>query len=121
MEKTGMCKVISSDSIIGNYVIESIENNDFQIELQKLYDFDKKLSEELEKHNYYTNFDLKKVMDFKDNYPFLVESINDESFKIIDTKEKNDELCWLLKRYFRLGMPKIVINNMTKIFKLVLE
>lgn len=115
-----MCKLISSDSIIGNFVIESLEKNDFQIELQKLYDFDEQLSERLEKHNYYTNFDLQRVLDFKDNYPFLVESMDNKCFSIVKETEKKDEFYSMLIRYFRLGMPKVVIREMKIISQTIL-
>lgn len=43
-----MCKFISSDSIIGNFVIESLEKNNYKIEFEKLYDFDEQLSRSLD-------------------------------------------------------------------------
>lgn len=116
-----MCKFISSDSIIGNFVIESVEKDDFQIELEKLYIFDKELSKRLKKHNYFTNFNVKEISSFKDNYPFIIKSYNNESFSIIQRIESKDEFHSMLIRYFRLGMPKVVINEMKQVLKTILE
>ena len=115
-----MCKFISSDSIIGNFVIESLEKNDFRIELEKLYEFDEQLSKKLVEYNYYTNFDLVKVADFTESYPFLVESLDNECFHIVKDIQNKDNFHSLLIRYFRLGMPKIVINEMKIISQTIL-
>lgn len=115
-----MCKFISSDSIIGNFLIEAIEKDDFQIELKKLYDFDQQLSKKLEKHNYYTNFDLLRVSDFHENYPFIIESLDNEYFHIYKDVSNKDDFRSMLVRYFRLGMPKIVISEMKSISQTIL-
>ncbi len=113
-----MCKIISSDLIIGNFVIESLEKDDFKIEFEKLYDFDDKLSSNLEKYNYYTNFDLSNVIEFKQNYSFLIESYDDECFNVVKDIENFQSL---LIRYFRLGIPKFVIDEMKRVSKSILE
>lgn len=114
-----MCKFISSDSIIGNFVIESLEKNNYKIEFEKLYDFDEQLSKNLEAHNYYTNFDLVEVFDFKEQYPFLIESLENECLNIVQDIERKSFQASLI-RYFRLGMPKIVINEMKSISQMIL-
>lgn len=114
-----MCKFISSDSIIGNFVIESLEKNNYKIEFEKLYDFDEQLSRSLEAHNYYTKFDLVKVFDFKEQYPFLIESLENECFNIVKNIEIESFQATLI-RYFRLGMPKIVIDKMKSISQRIL-
>ncbi len=115
-----MCKFISSDSIIGNFVIESLEKDDFSIELEKLYKFDDQLSRKLVEHNYYTNFDLVKVNDFKENYPFFIESLDSECLHIVNDINNRDKFQSLLIRYFRMGMPKFVINEMKIISQMIL-
>jgi len=116
-----MCKFISSDSVIGNFVIEILEkNDDFRIELTKLYAFDAQLSERLKEHNYYTKFENRRVLDFKDDYPFFIESLDKECFSIVNS-EKKPELKSMLIRYFRVGLPKIVIEEMKTVSKTILE
>lgn len=117
-----MWKLISSDTIIGNFVIESIEKNNFSIELQKLYSFDKELSGRLAQHNYYTNFDVKEdVSCFINQYTFLIESYNDEEFRIVQKNGTQEELRDTLLRYFRYGMPKVVINEMKQALQIILK
>ena len=107
-----MCRFISGDSIIGNFVIESLEKDNFRIEFEKLYNFDRQLSVKLAEYDYYTNFDIIKVIEFKENYPFLIESSDDKCFYIKKNIEDKNQFYSILVRYFRLGMPKIVINEM---------
>lgn len=115
-----MCKIISSDSIIGNFVIEALEKDDFKIDLEKLYDFDEQLSANLEKHNYYTKFDLIEVIDFSENYPFLIESLDNDCFHIVKNIGDKARFQSMLLRYFRFGMPKIVIDEMKSISQAIL-
>ena len=115
-----MWKSISSDAIIGNFIIESIEKNDFSVELKKLDAFDTELSGRLAQHNYYTNFNIKDVSFFRDQYPFLIESYNDEGFRIAKKNWTQEELRDMLLRYFRYGMPKVVINEMKQTLQTVL-
>lgn len=114
-----MCKFISSDSIIGNFVIESLERNNYKIEFEKLYNFDEQLSRNLKAYDYYTKFDLVKVFDFKEQYPFLIESLENECFNIVNNVEVESFQATLI-RYFRLGMPKIVIDEMKSISQMIL-
>ncbi len=115
-----MCKIISSDIVIGNFVIEAVEKDDFEIELKKIYDFDTKLSKELIKHDYYTKFDPINVIEFQENYPFFIKSIN-ESLVCVDDSNKKDYLMNMLIRYFRIGIPKIVAQEMKTISQTILE
>ena len=116
-----MCKFISSDSVIGNFVIESLEKNDFTIELKKLYDFDTLLSEKLITQDYYTKFDSGRIIDFKENYPFLVESLENDCLHIVKDIENREVFNSMLVRYFRLGMPKFVITQMKVVSQTILE
>ena len=111
-----MWKCVSSDVIIGNFIIESVERNNFNVELKKLYTFDNELSSRLVQHNYYTNFKAEDVSYFIDQYPFLIESYTDEGFRITQKNKTQEELRDTLLRYFRYGMPKVVINEMKHIF-----
>ena len=115
-----MCRFISSDVIIGNFIIEAVERNKFSVELQKLYSFDKELSGRLAQHNYYTNFNVKDVSCFGDQYPYLIESSSGDRFKITQNIGSQDEFRRMLIRYFRYGMPKVVINEMKQILQIIL-
>lgn len=114
-----MCKIISSDIVIGNFIIEAVEKDNFEIELNKIYDFDTKLSEKLMKHNYYTRFDSINVIEFQENYPFFIKSIN-ERFVCVDDSKKKDEFMNMLIRYFRIGIPKIVAQEIKTISQTIL-
>lgn len=115
-----MCKFISSDIVIGNFVIEAIAKDDFCIEIEKLYSFDKRLSESLQEYNYYTRFDDMRLLDFSVNYPFFIKSIDQKYINILNEAENKEDFIKLLIRYFRLGMPKIVIDEIKLISQRIL-
>ena len=109
-----MCKLVNSDSVIGNYVIESIKKDIFEIQKQNILSFDEALSRTLKSLDYYTNVDADEFINFENNYSFLFDSFSQDSFKL---NEKNkDSLLELLRRYFRFGMTTTVINAMRDTF-----
>ena len=115
-----MCKVISSESVIGNFMIESVKREGFEIDVEQLITFDKALSAGLKAHNYYTGFDFKKITDFQNSYPFFA-SIDDDSSKLTVCQTMDVEsLKTKLVRYFRIGMPKLVVEEMKSASKTVL-
>lgn len=103
---------ISSDIVIGNFLIEMVKRDIYQFEIQKLYDFDNQLSARLKKHNYYTKFIPLSVFEFIHDYPFFVKSFENNMFVIASKVECDDRFKCLLERYFRLGVPSVVINEM---------
>ncbi len=115
-----MFKFISSDSIIGNFVIEAVAKKDFQIEITKLFDFDKQLSNSLRQYNYYTRFECVKVWDFHENYPFFVKSVDDQYINIINDLPNMESFQASLIRHFRIGMPKIVVDEIKLISQNIL-
>ena len=115
-----MCKTISSEAIIGNFMIEMVEKNNFEMQIDNLIVFEKKLSKQLKKHEYFTKFDFIQILDFKENFPFFVDNI-DENFLIIKQNDQDSiKLTTQLSRYFRLGMPKLVIDEIKNISREIL-
>lgn len=114
-----MCTLISSEVVIGNFLIEAIEKNDYIIEIEKLYAYDKELSKQLKIHDYYTKFTPDKILAFQDNYPFFVTSVDNDFLNIVK-RENEKQFVTLLTRFFRLGLPKLVVEEMKKSSKAVL-
>ncbi len=114
-----MCTLISSEVIIGNFLIEAVEKNDYKIEIQKLYAYDKELSKQLKSHNYYTKFTPDKILAFQDNYPFFVTSVDNDFLNIVK-RDNEKQFVTLLTRFFRLGLPRLVVEEMKKTSKAVL-
>lgn len=121
LEKYEMCKIISSETVIGNFIIEAVEKEDFKIEISKLFEFDTKLSQILTKLDYYTNLNTLKIVEFAENYPFFVKSVDDGYLNIVNEAKDNKVLTNKLERYFRFGMPKSVIDQMQNTSKALLE
>lgn len=115
-----MCKIISSDAVIGNFIIESVERDNYDISIEKMNNYEKQLSENLEKYNYFTRFDFDEILDFTENYPFFVKSLQSNHMKICNKANNNTNLINQLKRYFRIGMPTLVINEMVSVSKSIL-
>jgi len=109
-----MCRIISSDNVIGNFIIEAIENNKFEFSIENIIHFDEIISINLREHDYFTGFNYNKIWDFQENYPFFISEIEEDLIKInYDTNKQNkSQLIEQLKRYFRFGMPKTVIDEM---------
>ncbi len=103
--------MISSDVVIGNFVIEAVKKDDFKIELSKLFSFDEELSKSLKQYDYYTKFTPEKIHDFQKNYPFFIASIDDNALTIATDAKHSKEFLLLLIRYFRIGIPKLVVSE----------
>lgn len=104
-----MKNVISSDLVIGNFVIEAVGSKKYKIDLNDFFKFEVILSENLKKKDYYTNISRYIINDFADEYPFFIESIDDRYINIINTEEKHLEK--MLMRYFRIGVPNFIITE----------
>lgn len=115
-----MSKIINSDIIIGNFIIEAVEKNDFEVKISQLYDFDLKLSEKLIEYNFYTKFDPINVIEFQEEYPFFIKSVNKTTF-CVDNSNNKEHLKQMLIRYFRIGIPKIVSQEIKNISEMILE
>lgn len=108
-----MCKCLSSNVIIGNFMLESLQINKFQIDFKELYNFDKQLSTKLLEYNYYSRFCINDVISFCNQYPFFVDSLDNSNIYI----NNHYEVYPLLIRYFRLGMPKRIVDSIRIVFK----
>lgn len=110
-------KLVHSNIIIGNFLIEAVSSGRKEFNIFHLLTFDNMLSELLPPE-FYTDIDISKVLDFAYDYPFFIKSIDDD-IVIINYDGRSDKQKYIntLKRYFRIGMPKKVYNSMLKIFE----
>ena len=115
-----MCKIISGDAVMGNFILESVRRNNFDISFEEMMKYDEKLSEKLKEHNYFTKFNFDEILDFTENYPFFVQSIESNGIKIVDEIGNKTNLMNQLIRYFRIGMPMLVVNEMITASKSIL-
>lgn len=115
-----MCKNISSESIIGNLILAVVEKGADQIEIEKLFKFETNLRSNLNRLNYFTSLNYVNILDFADDYPFFVKSVNDSNVYLTDRYEPHVLSC-KLNRYFKMGLPKAVINEMKTVSENVLE
>ena len=92
-----MAKRINAKSVIGNFLVSQNKGYISKRELEKYYS----VVDELLPDGYYTYDDIT-FEEFCDEYSFLVQRFKDIAIPITD---KN-----ILIRYFRLGLPKSVVN-----------
>lgn len=115
-----MCKIISGESIIGNFLLAAVEIGVFQVKIEKLFEFETLLSTYLDKLNYFTCLSYMNILDFAEDYPFFIKSVSENSVHLTDSFGR-DVLSNKLSRYFKMGLPKTVINEMQTASKNVLE
>ncbi len=116
-----MCKIISSEVVIGNFLLEAVERNTFDVSIEDMVIYDEKLSEQLKEHNYFTRFNFEEILDFKDNYPFFVQGIQSNYIRIMNEMDNKTKLKEQLGRYFRMGMPTLVVNEMISASKSIFD
>lgn len=115
-----MSKILSSESLIGNYILAAVEKGDSEVNLDKLFEYESRLSSQLSPLGYSTHLDYTSILDFSDNYPFFIGSVNESSVPITSS----DDPCYLrnrLVRHFRMGLPKVVVNAMKNVSEDVLK
>lgn len=109
-----MCKIISSDIVIGNFIIDQVGEDISKakvLTVEKLIAYDRKLSKKLKKGEYYTKFDVSDLTAFQNNYPFFVRKINENTI-ILSDHANNAAYKLQLMRYFRMGLPNNIIKSM---------
>lgn len=106
-----MCKSISCDIVIGNFIIAAIEKNHKEIDLDMLASFDTQLNQRLEEQ-YSTKFSFDGVSEFSSSYPFFVAETTNDYIKIVDYEDAKDTLIKRLERYFRIGLPQAVVDEL---------
>lgn len=114
-----MCKMISSESIIGNFLLAALENGDDLISIEKLFKFESLLNSKLNSFNYFTYLNYMNILDFAEDYPFFIKSVNEINVYLTDSCDQ----CTLsnkLNRYFKMGLPKVVIREMQVVSKNIL-
>lgn len=72
MELIELCvKMISSESIIGNFLLAALEKGDDRINVDKLFMFESLLGSNLNHLNYFTCLNYMNILDFAEDYPFF--------------------------------------------------
>ncbi len=112
-DRQGMKNLISSDLVIGNFVIEAVGSKRYQIGLNDFFQFEVILSENLKKKDYYTNISRLIINEFAEEYPFFVKSIDDQYIKLTEYINDDDERRYrnMLLRYFRIGVPSFIVEE----------
>ena len=109
-----MCKVISNRIIIGNYLIESIKNDQFSFSLDEFDRFDELLSPILEKNDYYSSFDDEGITDFVEEYSSIIRYDSDSDRYYLEYTDKN-HLINTLYRNFRIGVTKPITSAISEV------
>jgi len=105
-----MCKSISCDVVIGNFIIEAVIRNRHEVSFNDLIIFNNQVNDSLKQLDYFTKFSINGIFEFEDDYPFFVASSNDNGLEI---KVKPDKIpvIQMLERHFRSGLPNNVITE----------
>ncbi len=64
-----MSKVIRTNAIIGNFLLAAAEKGIYQIRITELFKFDRLLSPNLNRLDYFTCLCYTDILDFMDTYP----------------------------------------------------
>ena len=103
-----MAKRINAKAVIGNFLVSQNKGYISKREIEKYYS----VVDELLPEGYYTYDDIT-FEEFCDEYSFLVQRFKDIAIPIA---EKNT-----LIRYFRLGLPKSIINVFETSFNVLMQ
>lgn len=114
---------ISSDVIIGNFVIEyfkhhqSTKQKAITIPMKNLIKFDEIVLSIVEKDNMYTNFvGFESLSKFEDNYGFFGITLSNDNSNIIINRKID---ITRLNRYFRIGIYKSLVKIFEDSYKMV--
>ncbi len=115
-----MCKIIDSELVIGNILIELLEKDIKTIEFEKIIKFEEKLSKKLNKLDYYTTFSIQELSKFEENYSFFITLCHESLVfnpKLFEEKKNGVNR---LSRYFRYGIPTVITEQIEHISNEVL-
>lgn len=110
-----MAKVIDSDIILGNLIIEAVENGCFNLSVAKIFNCVDLLSQRLKSQGYYASISLEEMLNFAVDYPFFVKFV-DSSSVIVQKPDDIQDFLAKLKRYFRIGNPTCVISAVKDVY-----
>lgn len=106
-----MMITVEPEIIIGNYIIELLNKSVRKFNKNELQKIDDELSSSLSKIGYYYKPLIFHINEFAEMYSMFVE-LKDNDVIIKDYAIENVSL---VNRYFRLGCPKELINEIKKI------
>lgn len=106
-----MCRVIDSEIVIGNFLIESANKEILDIDIDKLLEFNSILSAKLSEIDFYSGLSNYLVNDFIESYPFFVDAV-DETHLNIKSEKPQAQIIDSLTRYFRYGVINDIVDKM---------
>lgn len=120
-----MCKLISAEIVIGNYILDAISNSMGsrvveKISISKLIDYDEKLSD-LIGQGYFSKFNTNEIFEFQYNYPYIIRNINAGEMDLSINEGTVDSFKNRLERYFRMGLPSNIVEAMNEAFVSTIE
>jgi hypothetical protein len=124
-----MCRRIAPEFVIGNVFIEALKANRYSIKVEKIIEFDDRLSEIfLKRIDSYSKVDFVDVYSTAETYSCFFKISNDEvslimrdkdSHAYIDDIEEKEVLSKRLSKYFRVGLPLDIIKAFKETSELV--
>lgn len=106
-----MAYIINSEAIIGNFLIELVNQNRFSISFEELLHLEEALEENLKGSKYCASFNYTDISDFACDYPFFVK-VSTLGMLVLQQKP---ELTYSMERYFRVGLPTVIAETIHEI------
>ena len=98
-----MGKILKSDLIIGNFIINQVKNNRYDFIVSDIAKYNNILFDKLKKLDIYTNFSVRDIVDFQKRHFWFFDDDGNLEFNI--------ELDQLIK-YFQTGVLKTIVEVM---------
>ncbi len=116
-----MCRRISAEYIIGNVLIEALERKKSFVDFDVIIKVDDFLYKELlEKYDTFSKVDFEDIYSTVDNYPYFFKAKGNRLELAVSQDEGELEgLKERLLRYFRIGLPKCVVEAIHKSSEMV--
>lgn len=111
-----MCQIIESDFVIGNLIIEAVQNKEYELKIEDIFEMNERLNLELKKKDAVSNLSLSKLLTFSENYPYFV-AFCDENMLKIDSDSESNLLSRRLKQYFQIGFPQEYLHSIKETAK----
>ena len=110
-----MCKKLMSDYIVGNILIEAIDRQKYCVRIEDVFKIDDELSKLLIVEDTYSDVDVNDICLFAENYPYF-SHIEDDHICI---KDNNNKLKIRLLKYFRVGLPLNIVEQISSASNIV--
>ncbi len=102
-----MAKIVSSNAILGNLILNCAVHNKCSISLNEIFVYRSALDKQANAGKYFITFNFADIEDFANEYCFFVNMDADGNLHL---KNKPDQgLIRRLKRYFEMGLPSDLV------------